>query len=67
MAPLGHGVPAPAGGQITVGAGQISLAYGFMGWERGCDTLLLTLEMPVPGWEYVRLGVQAQLHHTDCV
>lgn len=67
MAPLGHGVPAPAGGQIAVGAGQIFLAYGFLEWERGCDTLLLMLEVPVPGWGCARHGVQALLYHTDCV
>ena len=64
---LEHGVPAPAGWQITVGAGQISLAYAFMEWERGCDTLLSMREVPVRGWRSARRRVQALLHGTDCV
>lgn len=64
---LEHSVPAPAGWQITVGAGQISPAYGFVEWERGCDTPLLMREVPVREWRSVRRGVQAALHGTDCV
>lgn len=61
------GVPAPAGWQITLGAGQISLAYSLMEREGGCGALLAAREVPAMGWSSARCGVWALLHRTDCV
>jgi len=65
--PLGARCASPAGWQVAAAAGQISLAYGFVGWQRGCDAPLSACAVPGRGWRSARRGAQAPQRSTGCV